>query len=154
MRRHGVSPCRRHVSAMQAPYKKKIILSLRKNLHMKGACKRHEPAMGAPCHARVPWRKNVFLVTLKKLFHTKRHGNAMSRRAPWKFKCFLSNLDKKFQMEGAMDAPCERLVSNAGGKILHGAPPCPFFGQTLDTKLDMVGCHRRRLPPRKLFFVG
>ena len=68
--------------------------------------------------------------------------------------CFYCNLDKNFQMEGAMEAPCERLVSNAGTKIPHGGPPRPFSGQALGIKFDMVGCHGRRLPPRKLFFVG
>ena len=53
-----------------------------------------------------------------------------------------------------MGAPCERLVSNAGGKIPHGGPPCLFSGQALDIKFDMVGCYRRRLPPRKFFLVG
>ena len=104
--------------------------------------------MRAPCHARAPWRKNVSIVTLKKLFHMEHHGSAMGK------KCFHSNLDKQIKMEGAMGAPCERLVSNAGKKIPHGGPPRPFSGQALDTKFDVVGCHWRRLLPHKLFFVG
>ena len=130
----------RHASAMS---EKEFHSILKKKLSHE---RRHERAMGAPCHARALWRKNVFLVMLKKLFHTKRHASAMG--APWGVKSFLSNLDQKFQMEGSMGAPCERLVSNAGGKSYMAARHVHFLGKLWTLNLtwwDAIGAAFRHV---------
>ena len=76
---------------------------------------RHGGAMGAPCHGKAPWEKNVSILMLRKPFHKECHASAMEKK-------FVSNVEKTNRMGRHGGAPCMRHVGIKFHSILKEKP--------------------------------